>query len=157
MLPLVAGLAIFGMIAALAFVFMGDRGGRASERLESVVGKRRKESAAELLLKDQMRDKDKQTLLDAITPEFLTMGKLFEQADCNIKPSSLMGVAIMLALVSMTFSWLVLKSRGADTAGLYIAPVVGLVAFTIPFLWLMNKRRVRLKKFAAQLPDPWNW
>src|SRR5437899_5179297 len=25
--------------------------------------------------------------------------------------------------------------------------------FFIPFLWLLNKRRVRLKKFAAQLPD----
>ncbi len=153
LLPILAGAAIFGMVAALAFVFMGDRGGRASDRLEQVVGKRRKESAAELLLKDQIRDQDKKTLLDAITPDFLTMGKLFEQADCNIKPSSLMGVAIILAAVGTTFSYMVLNARGSPTAALYVAPVVGLVFFTLPFLWLLNKRRVRLKNFAAQLPD----
>ena len=28
-----------------------------------------------------------------------------------------------------------------------------LIPTVIPFLWLLNKRRVRLKKFAAQLPD----
>ena len=29
----------------------------------------------------------------------------------------------------------------------------GIVAFFVPFFWVLNKRRVRLKKFAAQLPD----
>jgi tight adherence protein B len=154
MLPLLAGLAVFGMVAALAFVLAADRGGRGSERLEQVVGKRRKESAAELLLKDQARDKDKQALLDAITPEFLTMGKLFEQADCNIRPSSLVGVGIGLSILGATFSYMVLTVRGgsAGTAFL-VASVVGMVSLTLPFLWLLNKRRVRLKNFAAQLPD----
>src|SRR5262249_26316824 len=36
---------------------------------------------------------------------------------------------------------------------IFVAPVVGLVGFTLPFLWVLNKRRKRLKAFAAQLPD----
>jgi tight adherence protein B len=152
LLPILAGLAVFGMIAALAFMFMDTRSSTASSRLESVVGKRRKESAAELLLKQDLESKDKRNFLEAITPEVLTVGKLFEQADCNIKPSSLMGVALILMGVGATFSFMVLTARGSG-AGIFIAPIVGLVFFSLPFLWLLNKRRVRLKNFAAQLPD----
>ena len=32
-------------------------------------------------------------------------------------------------------------------------PLAGLVLFSIPWIWLLNKRRVRLKAFGAQLPD----
>src|SRR5206468_12614202 len=35
----------------------------------------------------------------------------------------------------------------------FIMPIAGLILFCIPFLWLLNKRRVRLKTFASQLPD----
>jgi tight adherence protein B len=147
-------LAISGVIAALAFVLVGDKSGKAAERLDAMVGKgKRKESAAELLLKDDIRNKDKQNLIEAITPEILTLGKLFQQADCNIKPSSLFGIALVLAAVGATFSYMMLMMRQAASFGLYIAPIVGLVAFFIPYLWLLNKRRVRLKKFAEQLPD----
>ena len=34
-----------------------------------------------------------------------------------------------------------------------MAPLPGLVLFMVPFLWLLNKRRKRLKAFAAQLSD----
>ena len=77
------------VIGILAFVFMDNKGQRASERLDTLVGKRRKESAADLLLKQSAQETDKKNLLDALTPNVLTMEKLFEQADCNIKPSSL--------------------------------------------------------------------
>jgi tight adherence protein B len=111
-----------------------------------MVGKRRKESAAELLLKERASESDKKNLLDAITPDFLTLDKLFEQADCNIRPSSLFGIGLVLAALCGTFSFLLIRS-------FYIAPIIGAVGFTLPFLWLYNKRRARLKQFASQLPD----
>jgi tight adherence protein B len=36
---------------------------------------------------------------------------------------------------------------------LVLIPVNGLVAFSLPLIWLWNKRRTRLKKFGSQLPD----
>ncbi|MCU0704304.1 MAG: type II secretion system F family protein [Fimbriiglobus sp.] len=36
---------------------------------------------------------------------------------------------------------------------LYVAPVVALVAFAVPFLWLLMKRKKRLNMFAQQLPE----
>jgi tight adherence protein B len=147
MLPLLAFLVVAGLVGLVAFMFRDTSSAKTSERLESLVGKRRRDSEAELLLRQSHRQSDKQNLLDAITPEFLSMGKIFEQADCNIKPSSLFGIGIGLAFVGGTLSYI---STGGS---IVIAPLIGLLMFTIPFMWLLNKRRVRLKKFAEQLPD----
>jgi tight adherence protein B len=134
------------VIGILAFVFMDNKGQRASERLDTLVGKRRKESAADLLLKQSAMESDRKNLLDAITPDFLTIQTLFEQADCNIKPGTLLGIGLILALVGATISYMFTRS-------LFLAPIVGLICMSTPWLWLLNKRRVRLKTFAAQLPD----
>jgi tight adherence protein B len=138
-------LTVMVAVGLLAFVFIGDKN-RASERLDTLVGKRRKESAADLLLKQSVAEADKKNLLDAITPNFLTVQTLFEQADCNIKPGTLLGIGMVMAVVGATFSYMVVHSW-------VVAPIVGLCAMTIPWLWLLNKRRTRLKAFANQLPD----
>src|SRR5207245_1578262 len=69
-----------------------------------------------------------------------------EQADCHIKASTLFGIGLLLASLSATGSCLA-------RVPWFFVPFVGLAFFTIPFMWLLNKRRVRLKKFAEQLPD----
>ncbi|MBY0524886.1 MAG: type II secretion system F family protein [Gemmataceae bacterium] len=146
MLLLVVALTVSAFIGILAFVFMEGKTNRATERLDSLVGKRRKESAADLLLKQSVVETDKRNLLDAVMPNVLSFQTLFEQADCNIKPSTLFGLSMVLALVGATLSYMMMRN-------IIIAPIIGLVAMTLPFLWLLNKRRVRLKAFAAQLPD----
>ncbi|MGH7170174.1 MAG: type II secretion system F family protein, partial [Gemmataceae bacterium] len=83
---------------------------------------------------------------EVITPKFLTPRKLFEQADCHIKPSTLFGIGALLGLVGGTVSVL----AGVP---LYLAPLNGVLMFSLPWLWLWNKRRFRLNKFAAQLSD----
>src|SRR5271170_1652890 len=89
------GVGVAAAAGLLFFVFM-DRGSpRAAERLDTLVGKRRKESAADLLIKASHQDNDKKNLLDAITPEIFSMTKIFEQAECNIKPSTLFGIALV--------------------------------------------------------------
>jgi len=137
---------VFLVIGLVAFIFRDSGAPKASDRLEMLVGKRRRESETELLLREAHRGSDKQTLLDSITPQFLSMGRLFEQADCNIKPSTLFGIGLVLALVGASLSFLAIRSW-------LVAPIVGLIMLAVPFLWLLNKRRLRLKKFAEQLPD----
>ncbi len=146
MIPFLVFCGVVGLVALVGVMFRDTGGPKASERLETLVGKRRRESDAELLLRQSHREADKKTLLDAITPEFLTMTRLFEQADCNIKPSTLFGVGLALAVFGASISWVMIRS-------LMFAPLIGLVMFSIPFVWLLNKRRLRLKKFAEQLPD----
>src|SRR5262245_44697017 len=148
--PLIIVLVVVAVTSAVvglaAFVFRDTGANRASDRLDTLVGKRAKQTASDLLLKQSHRESDKKTLLDLITPNILSLQKIFEQADCHIKASTLFGVGLGLAVIFMSLSWLATKS-------IWAAPFVGLLVFPLPFLWLLNKRRVRLKNFASQLPD----
>jgi tight adherence protein B len=144
----VAFLVVAGMALVLVIFYLRDQDrGRAAERLDVLVGKGgRRESQADQLLKQAMLEVDKKNILDALTPKFLTLSRAFEQADANIKPSALFAISLGLTMVGGMLSVLIGRS-------IYIAPVGALVFFSIPWLWLWNKRRARLKKFAGQLPD----
>ena len=55
----------------------------------------RRDSSADLLLKQALLEVDKKTILDQLTPEFLNLTKMIEQADANVKPSALLGIGLL--------------------------------------------------------------
>src|SRR5687768_3815883 len=115
-LPLVVGGFVLAGVA-LTFLALGRRDeSRASSRLDVLVGRNtRKDSSADMLLKQALEDVDKKTFLDRITPSAFNLTKLFEQADVNIKPSALFGIALALSGVGAGVTiWLV---------NVYVAPV----------------------------------
>lgn len=145
---IVVFLLIIGVAGLALFLFRDSGGGgKTSTRLDIMVGKKKADSGTEMLLRQSASELDKAALLSILTSRIPNMDKLFEQADCHIKPSTLMGIGAVLAAVFMTLTWI----RGLMPV--YVLPLVGLVGFAIPFLWLWNKRRGRLKMFANQLPD----
>jgi tight adherence protein B len=146
LIPLLAFVAVAALVGVLAFVFR-DSTPKTATRLDLLVGKRRREDgqSADILRKSAF-ESDKRSLLEMLTPKFLSPQKLFEQADCHIKPGTLFGIGVLLAVLGLTAT-LLLK------VPVWLAPIDGLLMFSLPFVWLWNKRRVRLKKFAAQLSD----
>lgn len=138
----VAVAAVIGLVA-LAF---RDSGPNTAARLDTLIGKRRREDQAADILKKSAFENDKKSLIELLTPNIPSLQKIFEQADCNIKPGTLLAIGAGLAVVAATGSLLANVPR-------FFVPVAGLIMFAVPFLWLLNKRRVRLKTFAAQLPD----
>lgn len=140
---------VTGVVGAVAFLVTRRGGGRAIERLDSLVGRgggrNSRDSSADLLVKQALLDVSQTNLLERITPEFFRVSKMFEQADVKIKPSALFGIAIGFAFVGAMISTLLVN--------LYVAPVGASVLFTLPFVWLWWKRNSRLKKFASQLPE----
>lgn len=146
LISLMAFAAVAALVGAVAFMFRGD-GQATANRLDVLVGRRsREDSQAADILRKSAFEGDKQTFLEALTPKFLSPKKLFEQADCNIKPSSLFGAGLILAVIGGTLTALAKLPW-------VLVPINGTIMFGLPFLWLLNKRRVRLKKFAAQLSD----
>ena len=135
--------AIIGMVM---FIFLGQSGGKVSERLDTLTGRRKKEDEASSILRKTAFEADRRSLFQMLTPNFPSLQKIFMQADCHIAPSTLFGVGVLLAILGMTASWM---------AGLiwFLLPLIGGLMFLIPLAWLFNKRRVRLKQFAAQLSD----
>jgi tight adherence protein B len=144
--PILIGALVIAMVTLLFLAFRKSAEGAASDRLDSLVGRNvRRDSSADLLLKQALQEADKKSILDRMTPEFFNLTRTFEQADCNIKPSALFGISLGLsALGAAMCIWLV---------NLYVIPIGVVVFFSLPWLWLYHKRAVRLKKFAAQLPD----
>jgi tight adherence protein B len=142
---LIGGLVIATVMMLLMALRKGDSE-RATERLDQLVGRNiRKDSSADMLLKQALQEADKKTFLDRMTPEFFNLTKMFEQADANIKPSALFGISCGLGAVGAVLSIWALN--------IYVAPVGALCFFVLPWLWLYMKRAQRLKKFAGQLPD----
>jgi tight adherence protein B len=146
LLPILIGGLVVAMVVLLYLAIRKDPGEAAAERLDALVGQKlRKDSSADLLLKQAIQEADKRTLLDRLTPKIFNLTTVFEQADCNIKPSALFGIALGLAGLGSALSiWLV---------NIYVVPIIAVLFFCLPWVWLWNKRATRLKAFAAQLPD----
>ncbi|MFL5328319.1 MAG: type II secretion system F family protein [Gemmataceae bacterium] len=139
-------IAVAGAVGLVAMKMRGGAGS-ATERLDLLVHRGgRKDSSADMLLKQALTQVDKRTILDAITPAMLNYSRYFEQADVWIKPSTLFAISIVGALLGAFLSSLVART-------IYVAPVGAAVLFGTPWTWLWWKRRQRLNRFAAQLPD----
>ncbi len=146
LVPVLAAVSVAALIGVLAFVFR-DGGPKTATRLDMLIGKRRREDDAQQdILRKSAFENDKKSFMELITPKFLSPQKYFEQADCHIKPSTLFGIGLVLATAGATMAYLA-------KLPLIMVPITALSLFCLPLLWLWNKRRVRLNKFAAQLPD----
>ncbi len=150
MTPLVISALVFvgvtGLIGLVAFVFR-EKGPQTATRLDLLVGKRsRQEQQAADILRKTAFENDKKSLLEMLTPRIPSLQRLFEQADCHIKPSTLFGIGIGLAVMGATVSLLA-------RLPVWLAPVNAVVMFLLPLVWLYFKRARRLKKFASQLPE----
>src|SRR3954468_8431501 len=84
------------VIGLLAFVFR-EQGPQTATRLDLLVGKRSRQDAqgADILRKTAFEN-DKKSLMEFLTPKFLSPRKFFEQAECHIKPSTLFAIGLLL-------------------------------------------------------------
>jgi tight adherence protein B len=146
LISIVAFVAVSAVVGVVAFVLRDYGATGASERLDLLVGKGPKSDPTADIMKKSAFESDKNSLLELITPNMPSLHKIFEQADCHIKASTLFGIGLLLGGLGATGSMLA-------HVPWFFAPFVGLVFFLVPLLWVLNKRRVRLKKFSSQLPD----
>jgi tight adherence protein B len=148
---LIPAIAFVAVVAAVGVVslMLRDRSHRGDERLEAFTTQQSAKAvtAANVeIWKEQAFEKDKQSLLDQIMPRLPSLQRLFEQADVNVKPSTLTGMSVILALLGASAGWL-------TRLPIFLVPIPGLIFAMVPWLWLWHKRNQRLKKFASQLPD----
>ena len=146
LLPILIGGLVIAAVVLLFLAFGRGEDGAAADRLDALVGRNiRKDSSADMLLKQALQEVDKKTLMDRLMPEMFNVTKMFEQADANIKPSALFGISLALGVLG--------AALGVWALNIYVAPVTCLMMFCLPWIWLYTKRATRLKRFAGQLPD----
>src|SRR5689334_16246793 len=105
MISVLAFAGVSGLVGLVALM-LRDNNPKTENRLDMLVGKRRKDDAQTEILRKTAFENDKKSLLELLTPNFPSLQKYFEQADCHIKPSTLTGIGLLLALVGMTASTL---------------------------------------------------
>src|SRR5271165_5448235 len=109
MTPLVISVLAFAGVSALvgllAFV-LGDNNGKLADRLDSLTGRKRKDDEATNILKKTALDRDKRSLLEALTPNIPSLTKIIVQADAHIRASTLFGIGLILGVLGSTASWM---------------------------------------------------
>ncbi len=145
------GIAVFMFVAALVgslTLLLRDRENSAVEdRLDVLTGRgsAREGTEKETSVLAHPLD-DAPGVFDALFTHFGNAGLLFEQADTSLTVTKLVLVSALVAGCGVALGF-VLRIH------LALLPVMGVVLGALPLMWILWRRKRRLKHFAAQLPD----
>ena len=150
MIGILAFLGVSALIGGGAMLLRAAPAAKVEDRLDMLTGQQSPTSAKPSLLQGpsvlaRSLD-DNRSLLDRLVSYFGDIHRLFEQADVSMTISKLALICGVLALMGMALG-IVIK------VNLVLLPLVAAFAASLPVLWLLFRRKRRLKKFATQLPD----
>lgn len=152
MSPLLIGIAAFVGVTALVggiAMFVLDRpSAKIEDRLQLLTGLTSsvaKDFAKQASVLLEPLD-SKQSLLETIANRFGDVDLLFQQADVQLTLSRMAMICVVLAGAGIGAALFL----GVHPA---LVPLLGLFLAVVPALWLLWKRKRRLKAFGAQLPE----
>jgi tight adherence protein B len=151
--PLLISIAAFVGVAALvggvAVMLRGGDGGKVENRLDVLTGLSSPSTPRESMLKNSVLSHPLDavpSIFEAVVSRFNRLRLLFEQADTSLTAAKFFAISGGLFGVGVVVS----TFAGFNVA---LVPVMGGALASMPMLWLMWRRKKRLKAFAAQLPD----
>ncbi|MCY3009453.1 MAG: type II secretion system F family protein [Planctomycetota bacterium] len=141
------GICVAAIVGAVVIAIRGDEDSIAESRLTSLTKKRSKDTLGEddsLRLRNPLENSA--SFLDDWMRRTFDMQTLLEQAGIKLPLSSFTFLCIGLAIAG---------TLGCAFAPIpiFIAPAAGAILFFLPFVWVNLKRKRRIAKFNAQLPD----
>jgi tight adherence protein B len=138
------------LVVAVAMLLRDKAVAQMEDRLNSLTGKGDHRggdgSLAELSQLVAAQRGDNKGLVERVLSRWFNMTRLFEQADVSLSVSKFVIICAGVGAAS-TVACL---SAGINYA---LAPLAGVSFGALPIVWLLFKRKRRLKKFAAQLPE----
>jgi len=152
MSPLLISIAAFVGVAALvgglAMLFRSPADAKIEDRLAVLTGGK-SAIAAKGRLKDSVLTVPLDTtynVLELFLAKFKNLSLLFEQADTTMTPSRFLAISGGLAFAAAVTTIFARVHPG-------FIPFAALGAGVLPLMWLVMRRKRRLKAFAKQLPD----
>ena len=144
---------VFAGVAALvigvALARRGDREDEVAARLSELTGGSGSGSKAEASIASEILSgtyQEGSNAFEQLVAKHLNLKLMFEQADVNMTVSKFVAMCGIAAVVGFALPL-------AGGISLKFAPFIALFFTVMPFAWLVFKRKSRLKKFAAQLPE----
>lgn len=148
-ISIAAFVGVAALVAGITMLFRDSGNKEIEERLDMLTGIGTPAAAKESLLKGGVLADPLgggHSIVEAILARFSKLRLLFEQADTNLTPTRFFAISGILGI---------LGGFAATLSGFpAIAAPMGAAAMgSLPLLWLIYRRRKRLKAFAVQLPD----
>lgn len=152
MSPLIVAMVVFiGVTALVGGVAMLLRGGGdqgVEDRLDMLTG-HSSSSGADSAVKNSVLSRPLEGEVSALEEMIKRIGniqKLFDQADVSLTVPKFVAISAALGLTG-SFAFML---TGLPPT---LVPLMAVGAATLPLFWLFMRRKRRLKKFGAQLPD----
>lgn len=139
---------VSALVAGLAVVFRSDREDEVVHRLSQLTGGGKGSGKAESSIATDILNasRDGSNKFEQMVANYFNLRLMFEQADVNMTVGKFLSIVAGAAAIGVA-----LPVVGG--LPLKFAPAVAVVFCFMPFAWLIFKRKRRLKKFAAQLPE----
>jgi tight adherence protein B len=153
MTPIIIYTAVFlgvaAAIGALSFIMSGDREAEVEERLSVLTGGKKSQHKGDASQYKELLAAMKSEQAggaEKFLSKYLNLRLLFDQADVNFPIPQFLMVCGGLAVVG-----LLLPSLAGFNV--MLGPIMAGFLAVLPLLWLLFRRKRRLKKFASQLPQ----
>ncbi|NQU19784.1 MAG: type II secretion system F family protein [Candidatus Nealsonbacteria bacterium] len=150
MIAVAAFVGVTAMVGGLALALRQKPGSKVEDRLDLLTGVATPTSAkggpaSETSDLSQPLDGGS-ALAESFFERFGNFRRLFEQADTSLTIGKLLLISGVVAVLGVAVGIIM---------GVHVAliPVVGMFMGSVPLMWLLYRRKRRLKAFAAQLPD----
>ena len=153
MSPLIISIVVFigvsALVIGISFVMRGDKEAEVEDRLSVLTGGKKKAKKgdaaqyAELLA--TMRGEGTSSV-EKLISRYMNLQLLFEQADVALPVPQFLIISGVLAAVGLV-------APTAAGMNVLFAPLVGGFLAILPLIWLLMRRKKRLRKFASQLPE----
>lgn len=150
--PILIGIIVIVSVGGLGLVMSRSTETLAEDRLAGMMGARRSRSskkqdlASGILARPAAIDLGRPSFWTKFIPNAENLNLLYEQADVSFPFKLFMMVAGGLATSGVVFG-LVFQLP------LYAVPIVGVVLGSIPFFWLIRRRKNRIRKFVEAMPE----
>jgi tight adherence protein B len=142
-----AGLGVAALVGGVALLFRGGSDAEVEQRLSVLTGKggpkKDGQPQTEILLTSLEGGVG---FLEKFFSRFFNISRLFQQADVDLT----LGRFFLTCGIFATAGAALAAATGLRV---YFVPLVAGSLGSLPFMWLVLRRRRRLKKFQAQLPD----
>jgi tight adherence protein B len=147
--PLLIAVLAFAGVATLvggaALLLRDKSGSKVESRLDLLTGVSAPAVAKEASILTQPLD-DRPGFVQSFVERFGNIDLLFAQADANLTVAKLLAISLVMAAIGGALG----IAMGVHPL---LVPLIGLLLGSLPLMWLLMRRKRRLKAFASQLPD----
>jgi tight adherence protein B len=144
------GIGVIVVVGGVGLVMSGSFSKLAEDRLEGLTGGKAKRTIEQLssgiLLRPSAINLGAGSFWAKLVPNPENLNLLYEQADVNLTFNTFMALVGGLGVVGVVFGLFFQLPY-------FVIPLGGLFLAALPFLWLQKRKKNRIKKFVAAMPE----